>query len=339
MKRILIASIIPIFLLIACTEENNEKEKLLPTSTTETKHNETNTKMKTETGNDRVLTNAEEAMVFLEKAAEITSKLETISFSFSVFNTSYLNNLDEPEYSSFFDYYSTYEGTMQRNPKLAYITKSIDNSSGTLVNGYKDQYDESSRLAYTNTEYFDPELGWFSVSGDYSYGGVVESDEQEQAHIAHYDIDASFKTLEHIDRFMQLFMSYPDQLSIYKESHEDVALDNWIIELKLTNEQYFEHFNMLEYNLFTGSYFDVDSNELYFVESEKLRDLYLTLMFDPSYNLVQLTVNHTYNALEDYVDANRNDYFTTIYYAFFSDYNLPYTHTIPESVILNANYN
>ena len=100
-------------------------------------------------------------------------------------------------------------------------------------------------------------------------------------------------------------MSYPNQLSIYKDSYEDVELDNWIIELNLTNEQYMEYLYMLEYNLFTGNYRDVESEELYFVESEDLRDIYLALTFDPAYNLVQLTVNHTYNGLEDYVDANQ----------------------------------
>ena len=337
MKRIFIAGIFPIFLLIACTDENSTKEEPTPTPPIETQQLETTTQIQTQTqiDTDKLLTNAEEAMVFLEKAAEITSNLETVWFLSMFFNTSYSGNVDELGQSTFSEYNSTYEGTMQRNPKLAYIIKSIDNSSGTLVDGMKDSYDESSRLQYSHMEYFDFELGWFSVSGDYSYGEVVEND--EQPYIQHYDLDASFKTLEHIDDFMQLFMSYPDQLSIYKDSYEDIELDNWIIELKLTNEQYFEHFNMLEFNLFTGSYFDVDSNELYFVQSEKLRDLYLALTFDPSYNLVQLTVNHTYNALEDYVGAN--DYFTTIYYTFFSDYNVPYTHRVPEDIILNADYN
>ena len=130
MKRFIIAG--TIFLLIACSDENSEKEELLPAATIETQQNETTTQnqAQTQTENDKVLTNAEEAMVFLEKAAEITSNLETVWFLSMVFNTSYLNNLDEPQYSSFFDYYSTYEGTMQRNPKLAYIMKSVENSSG-----------------------------------------------------------------------------------------------------------------------------------------------------------------------------------------------------------------
>lgn len=53
-----------------------------------------------------------------------------------------------------------------------------------------------------------------------------------------------------------------------------------------------------------------------------------------------MTVNHTYNTLEDYGDenVNRDDYFTTIYNAFFSDHNVPYTHSIPEEIVLNAPY-
>jgi hypothetical protein len=348
LKRIFRMGIIALFLLTACTAEKNNNEKPASTPPTETIQNETNTNPKpnlqnqTEQGTDNELANAKEAMAFLKKAEEITSNLKTVSFLSLVYNTSYLNDLNEPEHSYFNAYNSTYEGTLQRDPKLAYIIKSIDMSSGTLSEGDY-LHDESTRITYTNTEYFDSELGWFTVSGDYSYGGVAEID--EQPYISHDELDSSFKTLEHIDAFMQLFMSYPNQLSIAKDKIEDfngdIELDNWIIELQLTNEQYLEHFNMLEFNLFTGSYLNVDSNELHYVELEDLRDLHLSLTFDPSYNLVQLMVFHTYNGLEDYVDAdvNRNDYFTTQYFTFFSDYNAPYTHSIPEEVPLNADYN
>ena len=71
----------------------------------------------------------------------------------------------------------------------------------------KHLHDDSSLAAYTKTEYFDPELGWFSEFAHYSYESVVENDEQEQPIITHNDIEDGFKTLEQIYAFIQLFMS------------------------------------------------------------------------------------------------------------------------------------
>lgn len=339
MKNVSIAGIISLFLLTACTAEISYKEEPSPTPTIETQENETTSQNQTE--DDNVPMNSEEAMLFLEKAFEITSNLETISFLSLMYHTAYLNDLNQPENSYFTDYNSTYEGTLQRTPKLAHITESIDISSGTFDNDGDYLYDESTRITYTNTDYFDLDQGWFTASGDFTYGGEVTND--EQSYIRHEGLDSSFKTLEHIDAFMELFMSHPDQLSIYKDKIEDFdgeyELDNWIVELHLTNEQYYKHFNMLEYNLFTGSYYDVELDQLHF-EVEDLSDLYLALSFDPSYNLAQLTVFHTYKGLDDYVDAdvNRKEYNKIRYFTFFSDHNSPYTHSIPEEVILNADY-
>ncbi|MCP1144811.1 hypothetical protein [Lysinibacillus endophyticus] len=339
MKRFFISGAISFFLLTGCTDENSKKENLVPPSPSiEIVQN----KSTTQTEQDKVRTNAEEAMEFLQKAVEKTSNLETVSFSSFVYKTAYLNNLLEPELSSFYEYNDTYEGMMQRSPKYATLTTSISQTSGSLVYGEIGEYDDSTSIYSTSTEYFDPELGWYSVSGDYSYGGVPVM--EEEPYISHNDLDESFKTLEHIDAFMELFMSYPEQLSLYKETVGDIGgefeLDNWIVELQLTQEQYREHLNMLDMNLFTGSYFESELNELYFVETEDLRDLYLALTFDTAYNLVQLTVFHTYNGLEDYVEPEmrRNDYFINRYFVYFSDYNVPYAQRIPEEVILNADY-
>lgn len=350
MKRIITIGIISLFLLTACTAEISNKEEPFPTPTgtqqngnltIETQENETTSQ--NQIGSENVLTNGEEAVAFLKKASETTSNLETVSFLSLVYYTTYINDLSKPENNYFNEFNGTYEGTMQRTPKLADIVQSFDISSGTLGSEGDYLYDESTQISTTNEDYFDPELGWFTVSGEFSYGGVVTNDD-EQSDIRHEDLDSNFKTLEHMDAFMQLFMSYPNQLSIYKDKIEDMdeeyELDNWIVELNLTNEQYFEHFYKLEYNFFTGSYFDVQSNQLPLIELESLTDLYLALTFDPSYNLVQLTVFHTYKVIGDYVDAdaNRDDYTTTRYFTFFSDHNAPYTNSIPEEVLLNADY-
>lgn len=44
-------------------------------------------------------------------------------------------------------------------------------------------------------------------------------------------------------------------------------------------------------------------------------------------------LSKSYNGLKDYVDANRNDYITTHYSIFFSDYNLPYTHMVFQKML------
>lgn len=319
---------ISLFLLTACTTEINFKEDPVPTTTIGTPQDQPDTKSGTD--------NAKEAMAFLKKGEEITSNLETISFLTYLYETTFLS---DPEHS-FNSYISTYEGIMQRTPKLAHIFKSTDISSGTINDG-EYLYDESSHIVYTDTDYFDYELGWFTESGDFSYGGEVTNDDR---YIRHEDLDSNFKTLEHIDAFMQLFIAYPSQLSISKEKIEDfdgeIELDNWIIELNLSSEQFVEHFKLFEYNFFTGSYTDVDVISHPFFESEDPKDLYLTLTFDPSYNLVQLTVNYTYQGIKDYVDTEVNgiDHITKHYYTFFSDHNSPYTQSIPEKVIENADY-
>ena len=122
MNRIIITGFIALCLLTACTAENSNKEEPLPVPTIETQQNEASSQNQTD--HEDVPTNAEEAMAFLTKAIEITSTLETVSFSSLVNNTSYLNDLDEPENSFFNEYKYTYSGIIQRSPMLAYIMTS-----------------------------------------------------------------------------------------------------------------------------------------------------------------------------------------------------------------------
>ena len=98
LKRIIITGFIALCLLTACASENSNKEEPLPIPAIETQQNEAPSQNQTD--HDDAPTNAEEVMAFLSKAAEKTSTLETVSFSSLVNNTTYLNDLDEPENSS-----------------------------------------------------------------------------------------------------------------------------------------------------------------------------------------------------------------------------------------------
>lgn len=355
MKRIGLVALILICFMTACTNTNTNKanidHELEPTEASPynlaVKHSDSSSVNEEATathdeitsidGEEATPTNSEEALLFLEKASAKIYELETVTFTSVAFNTGIFRNLDD-NYNTFSEYRKTLDGTIQRQPKLAYIVETSDDVYGEISDEEDYIYEESSRRTVAYTHYFDEALGHFSQSNFYSYGDVVEESSGE---IYHDELDYRFRTLEHLEAFIHLFMSYPDQLSMftYREGEEGDRTELMHIELELSQEQYMNHILMLENNIFSGVYLDQENEEaLYYVESEKLKNLSLSLTFDHDYNLTYISVNHTTNALEDYIGENRDDTFTTYYSTYFFDHNKPYPYTIPNDVILNAQY-
>ena len=341
LKRILLVAMLAIFLLSACTNNNNQTaiidtipstEPLTstqPTASSVLVDNVIDTNENTET-----LTNEEEALIFLNRAIALVEKLDSLSYSTMDLEISYFETDDpeDPEIAGYsHEIMQILDGTIKRNPKVAYVKDSFTRSSGYITNTgeYVPEQFSWEGYNYEHIDYYDEALGRFSHSID-----------PTDDYIYYSELDHTFDPFGDLQALLNLFLAYPDKLTIYEDnSFEEQQEKLWTIELKLSNEQFLEEMPLLDYHFFTGVYWrsEEESNDFHYVEADLMDNLYLAFSFEEDATLRKFTVQHQTNTLQDYVGA-RDDYFTNYITIDFFDHNEPFTFSIPEDVILNANY-
>lgn len=299
-----------LLVLAACSNANNTPT---PTQTAEVK--ETEAEEVVEEAVEEAVDEVNEPALYLQKTLDQTKTIETISYMSSVINNYYFHSNETNTINAITDYVFSMNGELRRSPAAAKID--------TISSYHILEYDENG----TNTfeDYSATEaISYLSIGeGDY-----YKSDTEDKWY--QYYLSDDFKTLEHIEQLLNLFLLYPEQLTIIDEFGEGHDTDLAVIQYHLTNEQFVSLSPDFRKSFFTGVY-DLTDIEYDTPKADEMNDLYLDITVDKDFNIYSYRISYTDKYYYDET-ANPEDFHGYSLSVYFNNQNEPFFGELPDEV-------
>lgn len=256
---------------------------------------------------DRLASSEESNLI--QEALFNTMSVHSLSFSTKVEEITTFASQADSVNDSEHAIYSTYSGTIERDPARASFELKRDVMSYELQAENLEMVDEYEQFF---VDYFDEE----SRYGISSYDEVwYKSDTTE-----------SFRTIERLEEIIEFYAEHSDNLSI-SDYEGKISLD-----LELTPEQFADHIQLLTYTLFNGEYEKFEYEHMYDIMPELLEYNYTSLILDDSNHVAGYFVSFGSKTM----DGAEDDRYTFFMMVSFTDLNEATAVVIPDEVVQGA---
>lgn len=283
-------------MLAACSNATNEEVASTPAPTS------TPTAEVKEAVVEEVVEEVSEPVSYLQKALEQAKKTETIWFSSGVSDSYYFYSNETNMLESAHDYF--YSTNAQLSRSLASL------KADELYTTSLQEYDASGNSTFSDEN--TSETTTYVVAGDGYYTNTLGNNQWFK-----YPISDSFKTAEHLEELIDLFLRHPEQLVIIDAFNEGNNTDAAIIQYQLTNEQFVELSNDFRLGFFTGNY-DVSDIEIDIPNADTMDGLYLEISVDKDFNILGYSVSYTDKLVTDETSNPYDYYYYSLHVYFFS---------------------
>lgn len=298
-----------LLLLAACSNATNEEVVATPASTP------TATAEVKEEVVEEVVEEVSEPVSYLQDALERLKTVNTISYMSSVSESYYYYSNESNTLSTTTDYVYSMNGELRRSPAAA----KVDATSSSHVL----EYDANG----TNTfeDYSSSESTSYMSEGE---GMYYKSDYDDIWY--QYYLSDDFRTIEHIEDVVKLFLLNPEELVIIDGFGEGNDPDMAIIQYNLTTEQFVELSTDFRQSFFTGVY-DLTDIDYGAPKVEDMQGLYLDITVDKDYNIYSYTISYSDKYVYDET-ANPEDFHGYSLTVYFNEPNAEFFGELPEDV-------
>lgn len=301
-----------LLVLAACSNATNEE--LAPDATPASISTQTTDEVK-EAIVEEVVEGVSEPVSYLQNALEQAKKTETVWFSSGVGDSFYFYSNETNMLESAHDYFYNVNAQLRRSPASLKADELYTNSLQEFdASGNSTFFDEST------TEYTT-----YVVAGDGLYSETLGTEQMFK-----YAISDNFKTAEHLEGVVDLFLRYPEQLEIIDAFDAGNNPDAAIIQYKLTNAEFVALSNEFRQSFFTGNYAGSDV-EIDIPNADTMEGLYLEIAVDREFNVLNYAVTYTDKLVSDET-SNSNDYYYYRLDVYFYSPNDDFTGEIPDEV-------
>ena len=283
----------------ACSGGNNDVKEVVATPTPAVEG-------KAETAPE-VIEEVSLPVSYLTQALENAQKAETLSYNATVSDTYYMYSTDTGMLANSYDYTLSMSGDIRRNPADAHIYE--------YYTSYFNEFDENGN-ATPDESYSESQT--YIVGGDSVYVNSVGYEETYK-----FPVSGAFKTVEHLEDIVNLFLLYPDKLVMHEDFGAGFDTETATINYELTNEQFVKHILEFKQSFFAGHYDinDVDipvpnvdtvdaiSINITINKDFNVQDFYITYMDKNQFDATSSPDDYLYYGLSVFFNSTNGEFF------------------------------